>query len=120
MAHVEIDHFEFLVGPNDGVIAVVRYFRRFLRQRKAGGVNGEEDFYVRIGPQIVGPAVPLVGGGFESGREIPGAGQLVSSTRRTAEVGRQVLLTYWPAAEKLIVIPIPVLRIAGRSEGKGG
>src|SRR6185295_10785268 len=61
VAHVEIEHLVFLVGPDHGIVSAVPYLILFRpgAQRKTGWVYGEQDVYFRILSQIFLPTVPL-------------------------------------------------------------
>src|SRR6059058_4107858 len=96
VAHVEVDHLVLLVRPHDGIVPTVPDLAllRAGAKREARRVYGKQNVDVWILPEIFFPSVPLV---RRRPKRLGGrwyvAGCVRSSTRRIADVGRQVLLT---------------------------
>ena len=64
VAHVIVNHFIFFVCPCNWVIAIVPNFVWLWAgaQRKAGGIDGEQNINVGIFGKIFLPPVPFIGG----------------------------------------------------------
>src|ERR1039458_5165964 len=110
--HVEVEHTVSLVGPNDWIIAAVPDFVGFRTgsQRVTSRVNGKQDFDAGVGPQVVGPFIPFVGGGPEGFRQLPRCRMprilhAEDGGSRPPGIARE-----GPGPEKLLMVPIPVLR----------
>ena len=67
VAHVEVDHAEFLVCPHYGIVPAVPDLVGFgsVAEWKTARIDGKEYGDVRIFGQVLLPAVPFVGCGSE-------------------------------------------------------
>src|SRR5215471_5388748 len=72
VAHVEVEHPVFLVGPGYRVVTTVPDFMRLgpSPEREAARVNGEQNFDVWIRSQVILPAIPFTRRRLERHRQM--------------------------------------------------